>query len=127
MKGRRDETLGESLTRYVYGLIFWLLTIAVITVETNWFLSMDAMGRTIIGATVLLLAVAAFVVFAWCLRSARDSGEVVELLKAALENPGKIAYNLGGLKKAADEWRAEALTEAGTEAPAVYAAGEEIQ
>ncbi len=127
-KRQRDETLGESLARQAYGLIFWLLTVAVVTVLTNWFLSLSATGRNVVGATVLLGVLGVAVVFALTLRSARDGDEVKELLRTALENPGKIQYQLGALKKAAEDWRVEALTEAGANAgPAVYAGGEKIE
>lgn len=127
-KRQRDETLGESLARQAYGLIFWLLTVAVVTVLTNWFLGLSATGRNAVGAIVLLGVLALGVVFALALRSARDGDEVKELLRTALENPGKIQYQLGALKKAAEDWRVEALTEAGPEVgPAVYAGGEKIE
>ena len=128
MKRQRDETLGEFTARVSYSLVFWLLTLSVIVIETNWFLSLSATGRNVVGALVLLGVLGVAVVFALTLRSARDGDEVRELLKTALENPGKIQYQLGALKKAAEDWRVEALTEAGaTAGPEVYAGGEKIE
>ena len=127
MKGRHDETLGELLTRQVYGLVFWLLTVATITVETNFFLSLSAAGRVALGVAVFLAVIGLGVGLILALRSARGSDEVMGLLKTALENPGKINYTLGGLKKAVEDWRVEALTEAGPEGPDVFVAGEKIE
>jgi hypothetical protein len=124
---KSDESLGELLTRQVYGLVFWLLTVAVIVIETNFFLSLSATGRVIVGLAVLGIAAGLVVVLAVALRGARDSGEMIDLLKTALANPGKIQYQLGALKKGADDWMREALTEAGPDAPEVYAGGEKLE
>jgi hypothetical protein len=127
MTRQRDETLSESLTRYIYGLVFWLLTVGVIVVETNWILGLSAPARNLVGAVVLLGVFALGVAFALVLRSARDGDEVKDLLRTALENPGRIQYQLGALKKAAEDWRVEALTEAGVDAVEVYAGGEKLE
>ena len=127
MTRQRDETLSESLTRYIYGLVFWLLTVGVIVVETNWILGLSALARNLVGAVVLLGVFALGVAFALVLRSARDGDEVKGLLRTALENPGRIQYQLGALKKAAEDWRVEALTEAGVDAVQVYAGGEKLE
>jgi hypothetical protein len=127
MARQRDETVSEALTRLVYSLVFWLITLSVVVIETNWILSLSQTARNAVGVAVLLGVFGVAVAFAFALRGARDSDEVKDLLKTALANPGKIQYQLGALKKGADDWMREGLTEAGTDGPEVYAGGQKVE